>query len=259
MYIAEIAPANIRGSLCSTYELMVTAGILLSNVINTILSKTLPLNENFVWRLAFFIQIIPAILLIFICSIIPYSPRWLAEKGRHEEGQAVIAKLRGKDVNDKEIIEEYSEIQRGVEFQNRVGEATLGELLRPGIRRRLAIGIINQTFQQLTGINVIIYYFSRILESLGIHDTYGYYLTSITFVKLLATLSGMWAIERFGRKPLLMWGGLFMGVCHILAYIFLSGSESGIKAFDWIEISCFYIFMIIFAMSWGPVRLIYFL
>jgi MFS transporter, SP family, sugar:H+ symporter len=237
---------------------MVTVGILLSNIINTIVTKTIPLTENFVWRLAFFIQIIPAVLLVFICSIIPYSPRWLAEKGRHEEGQAVIAKLRGKDLNDKEIIEEYSGIQRGVDFEKSVGEASWSELIRPGIRRRLTIGIVNQTFQQLTGINIIIYYFSRILESLGIHDTYGYYLTSITFVKLLATLGGMWAIERFGRKPLLMWGGLLMGVSHILVYGFLSGSDSGIKAFYWIEISCFYLFIIFFAMSWGPVRSSYY-
>ena len=253
MYIAEIAPANIRGSLCSTYDLMITFGVLLSNVINTIVTTTVPLDDNFVWRLAFIIQIIPAILLVFICSIIPYSPRWLAEKGRHDEGQAVIAKLRGKKLGDKDIIEEYSGIRRGVEFEQSVGEATWAELLRPGIRRRLLIGIMNQTFQQLTGINVIIYYFSRILESLGIHDTYGYYLTSITFVKFLATFVGMWAIERFGRKPLLVWGGLFMGIAHILVYAFISGSDSGVKVFSWIAILSFYLFIICFAMSWGPV------
>jgi MFS transporter, SP family, sugar:H+ symporter len=187
-----------------------------------------------------------------ICLFIPFSPRWLAEKNRHDEGQAVIARLRVREIDDPAVAAEYSEIREGVKAVQSIGEASWSELLKPGVRWRLTIGVVNQTFQQLTGINIIIYYSSIILQGMGIQDTNGYYQVGNSFVNFIATFPGMWAVERFGRKPLLVWGGLTMGVAHVLTYTFIAVNV------NILSIITIYVFFISFASTWGPVSILLF-
>jgi MFS transporter, SP family, sugar:H+ symporter len=151
MYISETAPAKIRGTLTTIYQLMITLGIFIATVINTILLKTMDVNTSAIWRVALGMQLVPSTLLIILVFFIPYSPRWLAEKGRHDEGQQAIAKLRSLDYSDSAVVTEYDEIRRGVEFEQSIGEASWSEILKPGIRWRVTIAIINQLFQQFTG------------------------------------------------------------------------------------------------------------
>ncbi|KAJ3122300.1 hypothetical protein HK101_006602, partial [Irineochytrium annulatum] len=124
MYIAETAPTNIRGTLTTIYQLMITFGIFVATAINVIIIKTVDNASSTEWRVALGIQVIPALLLIASVFFIPRSPRWLAEKNRHEEGQRVIAKLRSKSNSDPAVVAEYDAIRLGAEHERRVGSAS---------------------------------------------------------------------------------------------------------------------------------------
>ncbi|KAJ3093975.1 High-affinity glucose transporter rgt2 [Phlyctochytrium planicorne] len=259
LYIAETAPPQIRGRLTTVYQLLITFGIFLANCINAAVYVNTDKESSTMWRIALGLQVIPAALLVVAVSFIPLSPRWLAEKGRHEEAQAVIAKLRSADVNDAEVVAEYDSIRQGVEFERRIGTASWGELAKPGIARRLVIAVINQTFQQLTGINVILYYSNSIFLNMGFKDAKNEFNSIVSFplanafINFVATFPGMWAVERFGRKPLLVLGGFGMGIAHVLVYAFITGSNNGNPSLSWGAVVAIYIFFFSFASTWGPV------
>ncbi|KAI8847929.1 hypothetical protein BC829DRAFT_490341 [Chytridium lagenaria] len=243
LYIAETAPPQIRGRLTTVYQLLITFGIFVANCINAAIFVTQDKNASIMWRLALGMQVLPAGLL----------------KGRHEEGQAVIAKLRSKDVNDSEVVTEYDGIRQGIEFERRIGTANWSELAKPGIARRVVIGVINQTFQQLTGINVILYYSASIFTNMGFKDASNEFNSVVTFpianafINFVATFPGMWAVERFGRKPLLVYGGFTMGLAHALVFAFITGSNNGNSGLSWGAIFAVYLFLFAFASTWGPV------
>ncbi|KAI8842472.1 sugar transporter [Chytridium lagenaria] len=259
LYIAETAPPQIRGRLTTVYQLLITFGIFVANCINAAIFVTQDKNASIMWRLALGMQVLPAGLLVIAVFFIPLSPRWLAEKGRHEEGQAVIAKLRTRDVNDSEVITEYDGIRQGIEFERRIGTANWSELAKPGIARRVVIGVINQTFQQLTGINVILYYSASIFTNMGFKDASNEFNSVVTFpianafINFVATFPGMYAVERYGRKPLLVYGGFVMGLAHALVFAFITGSNNGNSGLSWGAIFAVYLFLFAFASTWGPV------
>ncbi|KAJ3094390.1 hypothetical protein HDU96_001692 [Phlyctochytrium bullatum] len=248
LYIAETAPPQIRGRLTTVYQLLITFGIFVANCINAAIYVTQPDTDK-MWRLALGMQVLPAALLVVSVCFIPRSPRWLAEKDRHEEGQAVIAKLRMRDVNDPEVVAEYDGIRHGVEFERRIGSASWSELTKPGIGRRVVIAVINQTFQQLTGINVILYYSNDIFKNMGFSDADSDYSSIVTFpvvnalINFLATFPGMWAVERFGRKPLLVYGGFTMALAHALVFGFITGSNNGTQSLSWGAVISIYLFL----------------
>ncbi|KAJ3217336.1 hypothetical protein HDU67_008138 [Dinochytrium kinnereticum] len=259
LYIAEAAPPQIRGRLTTVYQLLITFGIFIANCINAGIFVSYSEDNSTMWRMALGMQVLPAGLLVIAVFFIPLSPRWLAEKGRHEEAQAVIAKLRSKDVNDSEVVAEYDGIRQGVEFERRIGTASWSELLKPGILRRVIIAVVNQTFQQLTGINVILYYSNTIFLNMGFKDAGSKFNSVVTFpianafINFVATFPGMWAVERFGRKPLLVYGGFLMGLAHALVFAFITGSNAGNTGLSWGAIIAVYLFLFSFASTWGPV------
>jgi sugar porter (SP) family MFS transporter len=255
IYIAETAPAHIRGTLTTIYQLMITLGIFIATAVNAILIKTIDSSNPIQWRAALGAQIVPAAFLLLFVFPIPRSPRWLVEKGQYAEAQAAIAKLRGTDINSSEVIAEFDSIKSGIEFEARVGSSDWSELLRPGIFNRLIIGMVNQFFQQWTGINVILYYQQSIFENMGFPnaDTLIAFPLANAFINFIATFPGMWAVERFGRKPLLVWGGLVMGIAHALVFVFLTISNSGARTFAWGAVISIYLFIFAFASTWGPV------
>ncbi|KAI8607533.1 general substrate transporter, partial [Chytriomyces sp. MP71] len=174
------------------------------------------------WRLAMGMQIFPSILLVALVAFIPYSPRWLAEKKRNDEGLETIAKLRGLTSSDQAAIDEYNIIRTNAEADEAVGSASWGELFSGSNGRRVAIGCVNQAFQQLTGINIILYFGPYLYTNLGFDAKTSNEIMPIVFniVNFVCTFPGMYGIERFGRKPLLQWGAVGMAVAHAGVYAF---------------------------------------
>ncbi|KAJ3320365.1 High-affinity glucose transporter rgt2 [Blyttiomyces sp. JEL0837] len=255
VYLAETAPTNIRGSLTTVYQLMITFGIFVATCINSIIIKSVDDDNSTMWRAALGAQVAPSVLLVILVAFIPFSPRWLAEKDRNDEAKAVIAKLRGGDITTPAVVAEYEEIVEHIQFERRVGSASWSELLLPGLRYRVLLGIVNQAFQQFTGINVILYYSATIFKYMGFAnaDTLIAFPLANSAVNFLATFPGMWAVEKFGRKPLLVWGGVGMGVSHALVYAFLTGANNGNQSLAWGAIFAVYGFLFFFASTWGPV------
>ncbi|KAI8609348.1 general substrate transporter [Chytriomyces sp. MP71] len=206
VYLAETAPAATRGTITTIYQLMITFGILIASIVNTIIiDNTGGSNgsKDYPWRIAMGAQIVPSVLLVILVAFIPYSPRWLAEKKRHDEGLETIAKLRGHTTSDQGVIDEYSLIRANAEADAAVGNASWGELFSGSNGRRVGIAMVNQALQQLTGINIILYFGPYLYKNLGFNAKTSNEIMPIVFniVNFTKGLTLEEIGEVFGDKP----------------------------------------------------------
>src|SRR3954463_7075594 len=151
MYIAELVPPGIRGAVVSFNQLMVTLGILVAYISDWAFAGV---SNN--WRWMFAVAAIPGAALAIGMFFMPYSPRWLVEQGRENEAKDVLSRLRGPE---DEIDGEIAEIKDGTK-----NEASLGDLMKKSVRPMLTVGVALAIFQQIVGINTVIYYAPTILK-----------------------------------------------------------------------------------------------
>jgi len=213
LYISELAPPRIRGRLVAFYQLSIVIGILLSYYSNWWLlsfsqthgqalmgwdlARRVMITE--VWRAMFGAEMIPGILFLLLLFGIPESPRWLIAHGAAAEGRTILNRINGPET----ATAEWQEIQAALAEE----EGTLAELLRPGLRRALLVGIGLSFFGQLTGVNIVIYYGPIVLEQAGVKLGGALsYQVIIGFINLIFTLLALWKIDRWGRRPLLVGG-----------------------------------------------------
>lgn len=172
LYISEIAPPEIRGTLLVLQELSITFGIVFAFYI-TYGTRHIP--SMWAWRLPFLIQMIPAVIMVSGVFMLPYSPRWLAQKGRDDESLRVLAKIRQLPTDDERILQEWYEIRSEVAYRQEVSAEKHPNLVQPGLwnaiklqvvlyvdcwkmpiykRTQVAVGLM--FFQQFVGINALI-------------------------------------------------------------------------------------------------------
>ena len=201
LYIAEAAPAEWRGGLVSLQSIAITIGIMSSYFINYAF-----INTEASWRLMFAIGIIPAVLLGIGMIFLPESPRWLVKEGRSEEARKILVKLRDKQNVDHEI--------HSIENSLQIRHAKLSDLFAPWIRNVLFLGIFLSFLQQVTGINAIIYYAPTIFQMAGFHDASSSILATlgIGVVNVLSTVFAIFYLDKLGRRPLLFYGLIGMGL-----------------------------------------------
>jgi len=272
-YISEVAPAKIRGTLSSCYQLMITFGIIIAAAINSVVwyytnVKPDDLNQprekpdaeinNFEWRFALLCQVIPGVALIILLCFLPRSPRWLCSKDRDEEAVEVLAKLNAASTSDAIVQEELKAIQEDVAATRAAGSSSFGELFSSVIRRRTFITFLMQLFQQWTGINVIMYYQSQIYGEIGFTKFMSTVVLPIinNFVNFISTFPGMWGIERLGRKTLLFIGAIMMMVFHISTWACSTQTSNG-KVWQYLAVASVFLFVFSFAWTWGPVPWVY--
>ena len=236
LYISEFSPPNIRGKLIALYQLSIVIGILLAYLSNWLLLKfsqesTSLFNEtdklykifvSEVWRGMFGFEMIPSGLFILLLFLIPESPRWLIKNNNPEKGFNILTKISGEKIAEKEFKEIKNSISK---FK---GE--LSDLLRPGLRLALLVGIGLSVFGQFTGVNIIIYYGPTILENAGFKiDGALQFQVAIGLINLIFTILALWKIDRWGRRPLLVYGmfSVFISLI-IIAFQFTFGSSQGI-------------------------------
>jgi sugar porter (SP) family MFS transporter len=244
LYIAEIAPADRRGALVSLNQLMITIGILVSYIVGVIFT---PIEG---WRYMFGVALIPALILGIGMFFLPESPRWLFEHGQLAKARAVLARSRSPEEVDWEL-QEMEEIKRLAEEQARV---SYKELLAPYVRPALVIGIGLAIFQQITGINTVIYYAPTILEGVGFSAGGAIAATAlgVGVVNVGFTILAVRIIDRAGRRPLLIIGLIGMVVSLVLlGVVFSLGSTSG--AAGLLATICLALYIASFAISLGPV------
>lgn len=244
IYLSELAPPRLRGRLSGLNQLMISTGILLAYLVS------MALGPAEAWRWMFALGAVPALLLVAGVYFQPESPRWLVKKDREDEAREVLGGSRDEATLEAEI-EDIKRVNR--QEQRRM---SLGELLRTtGLRRILTVGIGLAVFQQVMGINSIIYYAPSVFTSVGFNNAsallinvgLGIWTVIMTVVMLL------FVVDRIGRKRPLVFGALgMMAVTAVLGITFLSaGTEGG--AAGWIIIGCFVVFKAIFSLSWGGI------
>ncbi|XP_005112683.2 proton myo-inositol cotransporter [Aplysia californica] len=211
VYIAECAPAHVRGRMVTVNTLFITGGQCVASVIDGGFSYVRPDG----WRYMLGLAALPSLVQLCGFLFLPESPRWLLRKERDAEARSVLVKLRGTQEVDSEIAEIKEML--GAETAGQ-GRATLVRMLStPPVRRALVVGCGLQLFQQFGGINTVMYYSATIIRMSGVSDEHtAIWLAAVTAaVNFLFTLVGVWLVEKIGRKRLLM--GSMIGVIFSLA------------------------------------------
>jgi len=249
LFLSEIAPTRIRGGLNILFQLNVTIGILFANLVNYGTAKIHPWG----WRLSLSLAGIPALLLTLGALFVTDTPNSLIERGRLEEGKAVLKKIRGTDNVEPEFNEivEASRIAQEVKHPFR-------NLLQRRNRPQLVIAVLLQIFQQFTGINAIMFYAPVLFNTLGFKNDASLYSAVITgAVNVLSTLVSVYSVDRVGRRMLLLEAGVQMFLSQVAVAVVL-----GIKVTDhsdnlghgWAIMVVVMVctFVSSFAWSWGP-------
>ncbi len=239
LYIAEISPPHYRGRFVSLSQLATTIGILAAYTVSLFYS-----HEG-AWRMMFAVGVIPALIQIWALYFIPETPPWLLIKGQEEKAIAVMQKLR----RDSEWEEHLSEMKSNAAPQKKEGWSAL---FHPKLRFVLLIGILLNCFQQITGINTVIYYAPKIFQIAGFGSAFGAILATlgVGVVNVIFSIAAVWLLDKVGRRPLLIWGVLGMVVSLlVLALAFFTGSE----LVDLIAIVSLMTYVASFAIGLGPI------
>jgi MFS transporter, SP family, arabinose:H+ symporter len=215
LYIAEVSPPKSRGRLVALQQLAIVLGILAAFFGNSVISG-LDLSEAAKWRWMFLIAVVPAVVFGGLIFLVPESPRWLTKQGRAGEARAIL----GRVVGDAEAETEMIQIAEAISHEG----GSLLELLKPGLRRALLVGVALAILTQVTGINVIMYYAPKVFTEAGFGKAAAYWCgVLVGLTNLLFTLLSMAVVDRLGRKPLLLVGSVCMGVAlAVVGYGFLA-------------------------------------
>jgi sugar porter (SP) family MFS transporter len=220
MYNAEISPASLRGRLVALTQLNVVLGIMLAYLSNYLINE---LNlGDMAWRWMFGVEVVPAFLFFVLMFLNPRSPRWLVSRGLVKEAKTIIEQL-GSDTGD--VSKEVKEIQNSLQAENTAkSELFFQKRHFPPI----SLAVLIAMFNQLSGINAILYYAPRVFEMAGFEKS-GAMLSSfgIGFVMLIFTLIALVIIDHFGRKNLMIWGsiGYILSLAAVAATFYSNGTN----------------------------------
>jgi len=245
MYIAEIAPSDIRGKMVTYYQLAIVIGFFVVFLATYFIGNNLSEAENiaFGWKHMFWSELIPSCLFLVLLFFVPKSPRWLALKGKDDEALAILTKIHGADQANSEI----KEIKNSLKTSDSHIKVNYFSKIILGI---IVIGTTLSVLQQFTGINAVLYYGADIFEKalgFGKEDILAQQIL-LAFINLIFTFVAMFTVDKFGRKPLLYIGSIGMIVGFLLLGITLKQQSVG-----FLSLLGVLIFIASFALSMGPV------
>ncbi len=247
MYISEIAPASIRGRLISIYQLGIVIGILLIYFVNAAIAgmHDHQWNVDTGWRWMFGSGLLPSIVFILLLLRAPESPRWLAAQNQWDRATDILEKVNGKAGATEEV--------KAIKSSLSEKQGTFSELLRPGLRTALIIGIFLSIFSQITGINVIMYYAPEIFKATGDGSSSALMQTIwVGGINVLMTLVAIRYVDRLGRKKLLLIGSAGMAVC--LAFVGAAFYQQATAGY-WV-LGGILLYISFFAISLGPLTFV---
>ena len=241
IYISEVSPPQTRGWQVSLFQLAITIGILAAYVVDYTFAGSAS------WRWMLGLAFVPGAILGLGMLRMPESPRWLAEHGQSNLARRILARIRGTE----NIESEWLEIQKTLTETEERGR--FSDLFSPTLRTALLIGIGLAIFQQVTGINTVIYYAPLIVQSAGISTASGAILATagIGLVNVIMTIVAMWLIDRVGRRPLLLIGigGMILSL-GVLGFVFRMPTGG---ALAWLAVVTLMVYVASFAISLGPI------
>jgi SP family sugar:H+ symporter-like MFS transporter len=270
MYQSECAPKWIRGTVVAAYQWAITIGLLLANVVNNATQARsdasayrIPIGIQFVWAavLAGGMAALPEVCVPprrgrIICVLTAVqSPRWLVKKHRDVAAGRALARLTSLAPDSPDVELELNQIRAAVAAQEALGSASYADCFRATpnkIRLRTFTAIAVQALQQLSGVNFIFYYGTTFFQQAGVKNAF---LVSVAtgVVNVVCSLPGMWGVERYGRRKLLLLGAAGMCASELLvAAIGISvGADNKAGQQAIIAFACIYIGF--FAATWGPI------
>ncbi|MDC6271087.1 sugar porter family MFS transporter [Acetobacter pasteurianus] len=256
LFISEVSPKHLRGTLVCCFQLMITLGIFLGYC-TTYGTKTY--TDSRQWRIPLGLCFAWALLLVGGMIPMPESPRYLVGKDKIEDAKQALARVNKVSPEDPELYNELQLIQAGVERERLAGKAGWMTLIngKPRIFERVLIGALLQALQQLTGDNYFFYYSTTIFKAVGLNDSFE---TSIVIgvINFASTFLGIYAIEKLGRRHCLLIGSVAMSVCFLIysligsQHLYYHGSSGATRHPDgdaMIFITSLYIFF--FASTWA--------
>ncbi|KAF9700917.1 hypothetical protein EKO04_000455 [Ascochyta lentis] len=273
LYISEIAPPEIRGTLLVLQEFSIVFGIVVAFWTTY---GTRYMAGEWSWRLPFLIQMIPGFVLGVGIVFLPFSPRWLSSKGRDDEALQVLGKLRGLPTTDSRVYREWCEIRAEVAFTREVNRekhpnlqngtrasnfklelASWADCFRHGCWKRTVVGVGIMFFQQFVGINALIYYAPSLFGTLGQEYEMQLLLSGIiNCTQLVGVITSLWTMDRFGRRPLLLTGAGLMFICHLIIAVLVGkygGQWADYATEGWVAVAFLFFYMFGFGATWGPV------
>jgi SP family xylose:H+ symportor-like MFS transporter len=224
LYIAEISPASIRGRLVSLNQFAIVVGILLAQIANWKIARPIPehishiaflqtWNVQYGWRWMFCAVVVPAIVFTVMSLFIPESPRWLLTKGRHDSAYEVLTRVGGLSYASSEI----ANIKRMLQLEAGM-KASWSDLWLPGVRRIVLVGAALAVLQQWTGINILFNYAAEVYRSAGYGENDILLNIVITgTINLIFTVVAMLIVDRVGRRPMMLFGCIGIGLSHLLS------------------------------------------
>ncbi|KAM0213629.1 hypothetical protein ACHAQD_009282 [Fusarium lateritium] len=266
LYISEIAPPNLRGTLLVLESISIVSGVVIAFWI-TFATKEIDSEVSF--RLPLGLQMVCATFLGAGIHLFPYSPRWVAMVNRQPEALESLSRLRGLPPTDERVCAEYKSIITEIEFQKLVQEAKY-----PGVSgikleallwldlfdrrkwRRTAVGVGVCFFQQFSGINAFIYYAPTLFRSIGQSDEMSLVLSGVfNILQLVAVAVCFVVIDKVGRRPLAIIGGFGTAVCYaiiaILAGLYSNDWQANTAA-GWACVAMAFAFILVFGVSYSP-------
>jgi sugar porter (SP) family MFS transporter len=240
MYIAEITPPRIRGGVVSFNQLMITSGILVAYIVDWGFA---PFSNN--WRWMFALAVVPGAALAIGMYFMPFSPRWLVEKGREDDAREVLERYRFEEDDVDAEIDEIREVSED--------EMSVRDLWAKGLRRLMIVGIGLAVFQQIVGINTVIYYAPTILEFAGQKNTGA--LTQSVYIgctNVFFTIVAILLLDKLGRRFFLLGGTTVLTVALVVLGVFFQSASVQHHA-PWLALVSLIVYIAGFAVGLGPV------
>ncbi|CAN0852692.1 Sugar carrier protein C [Linum grandiflorum] len=250
LYLSEMAPYKYRGALNIGFQLSITIGILIANILNYFFSKI-----TWGWRLSLGGAMVPALIITVGALVLPDTPNSLIERGNHDEARQKLQRIRGID----DVEEEFQDLVIASD-QSKLIQHPWRNLLQRKYRPHLSMAICIPFFQQLTGINVIMFYAPVLFSSIGFKDDAALMSAVITgVVNVFATMVSIYGVDKWGRRFLFLEGGVQMFICQVVVAICI-GAKFGLdgnpgelpKWYAILVVLFICIYVAGFAWSWGP-------
>ena len=246
LYIAEIAPAKLRGQLVTMFQLMITIGVLVSYFSDLLFANE---QDMTCWRPMFYVGVIPAIILLTGMAFMPESPRWLMSKGKIEESRKILSGIEPADSVDAIINQINNEI-----ITDKKISSSWKSLFQPWLRTPLIIAVSIMFFQQFVGINTVIYYSPKIFLMAGFDGTISAIWASVGVgvVNVLFTVLSVFFVDRLGRRRLYFIGmtGITVSLLSLSTCFFFMNQM--VDMGKWMAICLVFLYVAFFAISIGP-------
>ncbi|AGO12317.1 AaceriAEL042Cp [[Ashbya] aceris (nom. inval.)] len=268
VYTAEVSPPKIRGAVGGLFQLSITVGILVMFLIGY---GAVSMDSVASFRVAWAMQLVPGVVLLLCTFLLPESPRWLANRGRWDETTLIVEKVgRSVNVSEEELRLHINEIRERVALDEMARDFGYADLFRAKTQRKILVGMAAQMWQQLCGMNVMMYYIVHVFKMAGFTGNQNLVSSIVQYaLNVLMTIPSLFLVDRAGRRPVLIIGGILMftwlyAVAGILATYSVprpdgvdgnttvrieipASNRSAAKA----VIACSYLFVCSFAPTWG--------